>query len=115
MSAEFGGKPGREGLVGLGISSLIILALGGAGMVLFMPTAPVERAFGRVNGISFVDADVGSRLKARVTVGTTHELVSIPASAMCVAGGRIDLVKQKTLLKVRYTLGPGGCTQPDRR
>jgi hypothetical protein len=115
LNAEFGGDPGRQGVAGLAIAGMIVLAVGGAVMFLFMPMGPGERAVGRVDGISLVESDVGTRLKARVTVGTTRGLVSIPAGAMCAAGDRIDLVKRKTRLNVRYTLGIGGCTRSGRQ
>ena len=109
LNAEFGMHSGRQAATAVTRVALILAAIAGVAMVLYMPTAPSERAVGRVDGISLRETDTGTRLLARVTVGTAQGLVRLPRGAMCLAGDRIDLVKRKTLLNVRYTTGIRGC------
>ncbi len=114
LNAEFGMASGRQAATAVTRVALILAAIAGVAMVLYMPTTPGVRAVGRVDGISFRQTDTGTRLLARVTVGTAEGLVQLPRGAMCLAGDRIDLVRRKTLLNVRYTTGLRGCTRPGR-
>ena len=114
LNAEFGMDSGRQAATAVTRVALILAVIAGVAMVLYMPTAPEEAAVGRVDGISLRETDTGTRLLARVTVGRSQGLVRLPRGAMCLAGDRIDLVRRKTLLNVRYTTGLRGCMRPGR-
>ena len=115
LNAEFGMDSGRQAATALIRVVLVLAAIAGVAIVLYMPTAPGEAAVGRVDGISLRETDTGTQFLARVTVGGSQGLVRLPRGAMCVAGDRIDLVKRKTLINVRYTTGIRGCTRSGNR
>ena len=108
INAELGGDPPHSRLTGILLAAAIIGVL----CVLFVfPMGPGERAYGRVEGISFDETEEGTRLLARVQTGDQHGLVSVPAHAMCAVGDRIELVRRRTLLHVRYKMDVRGCTR----
>ena len=112
LNAELGMHSGRQAVIAVARVALILAAIVGVAMALYMPTGPGEPAVGQVNVMGLKETDTGTRLMARVTVGTTQGTVPLPRGAHCIAGDRIALVKRKTLFSVRYTLGLGGCTRP---
>lgn len=106
---------GQHFLAAIARLALISAPIVAVVVVLYMPTGRGEPAVGRVDTMGFWDTDTGTRLVVRVTVGASQVSLSLPQGAICSAGDRISLVKRRTLLSVRYTMGRGGCARPGSR
>lgn len=104
----------RDGVIGLLLATLAVVALFGVGAAFFLPTESGYPASGVVVAKRMHESETETSQYATVSSGADTALVAVPAAAMCAAGDHIDLVKQKTMIGVRYALGTGGCARPGR-
>jgi hypothetical protein len=99
-------------VVGLLLGLAVCAMLGGATLMITLPTSPSKTVYGAITGLGFDETDHGSLPYAHVSVGDRRIRVTLPRGSICRTGDRVVLAQSKMRLGYRYDFAPPGCTRP---